>query len=118
MRLVTSSILVFVCAALLLIQFSGLHQHVGTQGVYSDTHGTHMHDLNAGAHDHDTNIDVGFFELSVPWSKLAPFLIVLMAVLFITSRTTQSVTFSHCQWLKPRKRSRWRPPLRAPPLHA
>lgn len=118
MRLVTSLILVCVCVALLLIQFSGLHQHVGTQGVYSDTHGTHMHDFDAGGHDHDTNIDVAFFELSVTWSKIAPFLIALLAVLFFTSRTTRSVTFPHSQWLKPRKRSYWRPPLRAPPLHA
>jgi hypothetical protein len=77
-----------------------------------------MHDVIADAHDHDANIDVAFFELSVPWSKLAPFLIVLLAVLVITSRTTQSVKFPPSQWLKPRKRSRWRPPLRAPPLHA
>ena len=116
MRLTTSAILIIICLSLLSLQFSGLHQHVSTQGSIGEAHGTHLHDLDPDGSDHDTEVDVSFFELGFSWSKIMPFLITLILVLLIIGRTAQSVSFPTCQLLQPRKRSRWRPPLRAPPL--
>ena len=116
MRLTTPVILMIVCLSLLSLQFSGLHQHLSTQGSNGEAHGTHLHDLDSNVIDHDTEVDVSFFELGVAWSKIMPFLITLVLVLLIIARTAHSVSFPPCQLLQPRKRSRWRPPLRAPPL--
>jgi len=116
MRLTTTAILIIVCMSLLSLQFSGLHQHLSTQGSNGEAHGTHLHDLDPDVIDHDTEVDVSFFELGVSWSKIMPFLIPLILLLLIIGRTAQSVSFPPCQLLQPRKRSRWRPPLRAPPL--
>ena len=116
MRLTTTAILIIVCVSLLSLQFSGLHQHVSTEGFSGEAHGTHLHDLDPDGNDHDAEVDVSFFELGITWSKTMPFLITLILVLLIIGRTAQSVSFPPYQLLQPRKRLRWRPPLRAPPL--
>lgn len=118
MRLTISALLILVCVSLLSLQISGLHQHAGTQAVNADTPGTHLHDINTDGHEHDSEIDISFFELGVTWSKTLPFLVALVSLLLVISRTAQLVLFPNYERLKPRKRSRWRPPLRAPPLHA
>ena len=115
MRLTTTAILIIVCVSLLSLQFIGLHQHLGLQGSNGEAHGTHLHDLDHDGNGHDTEVDVSFFELGITWSKIMPFLVTLVLVLLINGRTAQSVCFQAYQ-LKPHKRSRWRPPLRAPPL--
>ena len=116
MRLITSALLIIVCVSLLSIQFSGLHQHMSTQEFNGEAHGTHLHDLDPDGHDHDTGADVSFFELGTTWLKIMPFVIPLGLVLLIIGRTVQLARFPPCQLLQLRKRSRWRPPLRAPPI--
>jgi hypothetical protein len=118
MRLITSAILIIVSMSLLSLQFSGLHQHVNIQGSNGESHGTHMHDLDHDGNDHDKEVDVSFFELGVTWSKIMPFLLTLVLVLLVIGRAAQSISFPPCRLLQSHKRSRWRPPLRAPPFPA
>jgi hypothetical protein len=116
MRHTTFAILAFVCFSLLSLQFSGLHQHVDTQGQDNGIHGTHLHDVESDSHDHHADIDASFFELGARWSKTIPFLIVLALNLLIIGRATRSVSFLYNHLLQPCRQTRWRPPLRAPPL--
>lgn len=116
MRLTTFAILAFVCISLLFVQFSGLHQHVNTQGLDSGIHATHVHVVDPDHHDHAADVDVSFYELGVTWSKIMSFLVVLALTLLITGRATESISFLYNHLLHPCRRSRWRPPLRAPPL--
>jgi hypothetical protein len=76
----------------------------------------HLHDLNPEGSDHDREVDVSFFELGITLAKIMPFLITLILVLLVIGRAAKSVSFPPGQFIQPHKRSRWRPPLRAPPL--
>jgi hypothetical protein len=118
MRLNAVTILVLVFVSFLSIQISGLHQHLNINGSDGGIHGTHLHNVNPDSHDHSAHVDVSFFELGVAWSKAMPFLIMFALTLLTTGKVARSVIFPHSRFLSPRRRSHWRPPLRAPPLSA
>lgn len=104
------------CVALLSMQLAGVHMHVNVEGGHGGIYGTHVHDAGPGGGDHSADVDVSLFELGTAWSKLVPLLpgytIVLLTVVWIL----------HTLWPPPltalalRRRSRWLPPLRAPPI--
>ena len=123
MRPTNVTILITICVSLLFIQFNGLHQHLDINDSDAAIHGTHVHGVTPDSHgvspdthDHSEEVDASFFELGVGWSKIMPFLIMLVLSVLVISMTACSVIFSYCHFLSLRRRSRWRPPLRAPPL--
>jgi len=116
MRLVPLSIIAFACVAMLLMQISGLHLHAGDHSNDASLHGAHVHDIAPDGHDHTADVDVSLIDFGIVWSKIMP---VLMAIL---PTALAIVWVLHTLWPPPipliplRRRSRWRPPLRAPPL--
>lgn len=106
----------FAGIALVSFQMSGLHMHAGTQSDDATIHGAHIHSADPDGHDHSADIDVFLLDLGIVWSKLMPFLVALsptaLAIIWIfhSLRPTAVKTFPL------RRRSHWRPPLRAPPL--
>jgi hypothetical protein len=116
MRFVLFLIIAFAGVAMLAMQMSGLHLHAGDQGDDAALHGAHVHDVDSDGHDHSADVDVSLTDFGIVWTKV---LSVLLAV-FIALPAV--VWILHTLWPPPalltslRRRSRWRPPLRAPPL--
>ena len=116
MRLTPLSIVAFAGVAMLLMQMSGLHLHAGDHGDDAALHGAHVHEVGPSGHDHTADVDVSLIDFGIVWSKIMP---VLMAIL---PTALAVVWVVHTLWPPPttliplRRRSRWRPPLRAPPL--
>ncbi len=110
-------LIAIMCLSLLIMQMSGLHLHAGADGESAALHGTHVHDTDPGAHghSHDAETDVSPFEQGTGWFKLIPFLVTLIFVLLSLIRTSRMVWPPRVERLSIRHRSRWRPPLRAPP---
>ena len=123
---ISSSIAIFACLSLLVLQLSGLHLHVDAAGEDAGMHVAHAH-YNAPKdygrhgvveeHDHSADTDISLTEqLNASWTKLIPLLIkVVIAVLLgqgllarIRWTPTESGTVRHVK--------HWRPPLRGPPI--
>jgi hypothetical protein len=103
------------CAAILLLQASGLHLHASLEPENAGLHAEHFHVADPDGHDHAADVDVSLLELSV-WAKLYPVLICFLALFLAVS------VFSwRNRFLRPVDPSssppcHWRPPLRAPPF--
>ena len=118
MRLVPALLIGILCLSLLAMQMSGLHLHVSADSQGGALHGTHLHDADTDGrhgHGHDADTDVSRFEAGTTWSKLIPFLVTLLFVLLIVTLASKTVWPPLIERLYTRRRSRWRPPLRAPP---
>jgi hypothetical protein len=117
MRASPTAFIVILVVCLLSMQLSGLHMHVNSDGT-GGLHGTHVHetdnDGHGHAHEHDT--DVSLFELGTISGKL--FLVLpLFLFVFLTFVHSGRVVWTFvASTFQRRRRSRWRPPLRAPPL--
>jgi hypothetical protein len=111
-----TSVIALFCLALLGIQLSGSHLHVNLQGDSGGLHGSHVHDSHSDGHDHSADVDVSVLELGTIWSKVITFLVPIAMMLLGIVWVIQTI------WPAPRprlsllRRTRWRPPLRAPPL--
>ncbi len=105
------------CLSLLTMQMSGLHLHVSADSERAALHGTHLHDADPDGHGHghDAETDVSPFDTGAAWSKLIPFLVTLIFVLLTIVSAGKPVWPPRVERLSTRRRSRWRPPLRAPP---
>ena len=116
MRFGHLAIIAFAGVAMLSMQTSGLHLHAGDHGDDAALHGAHVHDVGPDGHDHTADVDVSLVDFAIVWSKIMP---VLLAIL---PTALAIVWVLHALWPPPipltplRRRSRWRPPLRAPPL--
>ncbi len=116
MRSVPLSIIALACTAMLSMQMSGLHLHAGGPSGDVGVHGAHLHDVDPDGHDHSADVDVSLIDFGIVWAKFMP---ALLAV-FVTLPAI--VWVLHALWPPPtaliplRRRLRWRPPLRAPPL--
>ena len=119
MRTVPVLLIAIMCLSLLTLQMSGLHLHVSGDSQSGALQGTHLHDADHDGHgqDHDAEIDVSPFEQGVTWFKLIPILVALIFVLLSIRRTSTMVWPQLVEHFPTRHRSRWRPPLRAPPQH-
>jgi hypothetical protein len=117
MRGYPKALSVFACAAILMSQVAGLHLHASPNPDNMGLHAAHVHDADLDGHDHSADVDVSVVELSPLWAKLAPMLLMLslLAVLPVLgmSRFGRRPGGSGSA---PRSPTRWRPPLRAPPL--
>ncbi len=116
MRFVHLSVIALAGLAVLSMQMSGLHLHAGDYGDDAALHGAHLHDVDSDGHDHRADVDVSLIEFAIVWVKAMPALLTVFVTL------PAIVWILHTLWPPPaplmslRWRSRWRPPLRAPPL--
>ena len=116
MRFAPLSIVAFAGVAMLSMQMSGLHLHVGDHHNDAALHGAHVHDVDPDGHDHSADVDVSVIDFGIVWSKIMPVL------LSIFPTTLAIVWVLHTLWppttllIPLRRRSRWRPLLRAPPV--
>ncbi len=101
--------------ALLSMQLSGLHMHVNTDGS-DGLHGTHVHATDPDGHEHEHDIDVSLLELGASWGKLVLLLPPLLFILLTFAQSGRTVWILVEDTFQRRQRTRWRPPLRAPPL--
>ncbi len=118
MRRVPACILTFVFVALLSMQAAGLHLHVNLQGGDGGLHGAHVHHADPDGHDHGADVDVSLFELGATWSKILTFLVSVVSLPLAVVWVLQAFVPPSVTTLSTHRRSRWRPPLRAPPLAA
>lgn len=117
MRQKSLFIVFYMSIALLFMQWSGLHLHIGADEHANTLHVAHVHgvDLDDHGHDHEADIDVSLFELSTNWFKQIQYFLLLTVALVI------GVTVSFVVWSPPfinpiyHSRSYWRPILRGPP---
>ena len=117
MKNVASPMLLVACICLIMMQMSGTHIHIDARGEHAGLHGTHLHETDQHGHDHSAVSDVSVLEkLGLTWSKLLPVILSAVALLFTQHWPRQQTWILPVQFGKPRRRSRWRPPLRAPPL--
>lgn len=122
-------LLYFACFCLLAMQIGGVHHHLERDGAYAGLHGDHAldgayaslhgdHALNANAygHDHSAERDVpAIQDLGLSWSKLLPLILAFAVLIASDHGLRRQPRPLPAHFPKPRRRSRWRPPLRAPP---
>ena len=120
MRRCKTSFVALMCLAFLSMQISGLHGHISvSDGAAEEHQNTHLHDADVNGHEIDHDIDE---EIDVPldirtvWVKTMPFLLLLVLGILSTSLPVRSIWLRLPEQLNTRRRTRWRPPLRAPPL--
>jgi hypothetical protein len=115
-KLRSLSLVLLAGVALLSMQMAGIHLHAGEPSGDVGAHGAHMHNVETDGHDHSNAVDVTVVDLGTVWSKLMPVLLTAFPTILAI------VWLLHTLWPPPialiplRRRSRWRPPLRAPPL--
>jgi hypothetical protein len=107
-------ILAFSCAAILLLQASGLHLHASLEPENGGLHAEHFHVADPDGHDHVADVDVSLVELSI-WAKLYPLLLILLPLCLAASVIAWRSRFSIPADPLSSSHVRWRPPLRAPP---
>jgi len=110
--------LLYVCTALLFMQFSGIHIHVDLESSDETvTHNLNLYDIedHVSAHDHQSSIDIDIFELSTSWSKIFQYFIVTVFLLLCFFLTGKHFFPPPLAQFKFTKRHYWRPILRAPP---
>lgn len=116
MHLSTRSLALFACLCLLAVQMSGLHLHIETDRDSHSLHGSHLHQAESSGHDHSADIDVSLVEeLRINWTQLLPLILACAILLIAKGWLQQRLWPSRVQFVKPRRRGHWRPPLRAPP---
>lgn len=130
-------IMVLACMSLLAVQVSGLHMHVDAHGYAGTPQSTHVHSQDTHSHggdkhrdhaalhehphgdrSHDGDKDVSVIELNTGGSKLV--------ILAVWSGLSLLIPLTLGEKLSPLaavprpvgRHTRWRPPLRAPPLNS
>ena len=135
MRCLKYPVLVTACVSLLAVQLGGLHMHVDENGNVGGPRGVHLHVQGLHSHGDDTHVhhpdspghehpgeqehagdnDVSVTEMRGGKSALAiPDLNLLQVLLVCPPEIAQVRPVNSEPPSKPRK-TRWRPPLRAPP---
>jgi len=119
--------------SLLALQLSGVHMHIDEHGYVGVPEGAHSHNQLAHQHDidaeknashghehpeepdYDGSKDLSIVELSGGASKLVLAFLLLVLVLPILARRCAGIFQILCAPVLSSRRTRWRPPLRAPP---
>jgi hypothetical protein len=114
-----------VCAAalaLLAAEWSGMHTHVGAGGFHGAAQGMHDHhhghedDTGSGMPDHDDELDMRVVDYGLSASKILVFVAALGVALFLLPPSRGGAPITFVPPLTQHRRTRWRPPLRGPPL--
>ena len=112
---ITQTVFLLCCCALLTLQLSGLHLHVGL-GHGASLHAEHIHGADPDGHDHSRDVDVALVELGAVWAKLVPLTSSLLPSTLLPTPGRWSVWRESAAPASGRDTARWRPPLRAPPI--
>jgi len=104
------------CCAIVSMQMAGLHQHADASQNDMGVHSKHLHAVDVDGHDHGAAIDVTLLDLGMLWSKHLPGLMMMLPVMLTLAGMILILCPSSGSILALRRRPRWRPPLRAPPL--
>lgn len=115
MSTVRPFLVIFIIFSLVSMQASGLHLHVNAAGA-GGFHGTHLHEADLSDHGHIGDTDVSLFELIRSVNQTFPFIAAFILTLLVVTRCHAYLWAFGTGLLSPRHRSRWRPPLRAPPF--
>lgn len=141
MRRTTRAIGAAACLSLLILQLSGAHIHVGTEGYvgvpeisYSHDHHEHgrHHDhrvadavneqsapMTAGpGHDHEDVQDVALVDQTLTAYKIPLVALALVLLFLVLSRARTPAIPDIAFPVLSGRHTRWRPPLRAPPRPA
>ncbi|MEQ8483968.1 MAG: hypothetical protein RIB46_06365 [Pseudomonadales bacterium] len=107
-------LLIISLASILLLQATGLHLHLGSADRGS-LHGQHWHHADPDGHGHADESDVTINEIGASWSKLLACFLPLLLIYLLAATAGRSWIPVMVRSVRIR-RSRWRPPLRGPPL--
>jgi hypothetical protein len=107
-------IVVYMCSALLFMQWSGMHMHASMDGHDSALHESHLHGF--GADDHEADVDINLFEISTGWFKQIQFFLSLAILLIALVSFTIVIRPPPCISSPHYQQSYLRPILRAPPI--
>jgi len=128
MKILSNSMVTLACLCLLVMQLSGMHFHVDENGKDAGVHAAHHHQVDpehhqdhhplSSVHDHKPEIDISSTELlGLIWTKLIPAIMAcVLATIIVSIGLHQPILALLRAPTRVRRRSRWRPPLRAPPI--
>lgn len=105
---------ILIIILLAVMQSGGIHLHVNAAGS-GGVHGMHVHETERSEHDHLGDTDVSLLEVIRSVNQTFPFIAVFILTLLVVSKGLAPLWASRTGLLSPSHRSRWRPPLRAPP---
>lgn len=97
---------------------SGLHMHKDTQGIVGGLHVSHAHSGITDAPGYEGDRDVSIFDPGTSGGKLPVILVALWLSLLLVSIPPYKASTGRLILLPHDWRSRWRPPLRAPPQYS
>ena len=126
MRRMRKPFAVVVSVCLLMLQLSGAHVHadetgyVGTPEVsYQHSH-NHHHDDGVGesSSDHEEMRDVSLLDAALSTFKMPLALIAVLVLIAVAPSLRLLFSTDYVYPVLSGRHTRWRPPLRAPPLHA
>ena len=119
MRRISVPVLAFALVSFIAIQTGGAHLHAEMPGQneHAETHEPHLQQTYFDHEDHDgVHVDVDVLDTATATFKID---VALPSAEFSGSSLPDTFTSLHAlprTTLQLRDRSRWRPPLRAPPL--
>lgn len=135
MRRLKCPVMVTACVSLLAVQLGGLHMHVDADGNVGGPRGVHLHAQVLHSHGNNTHVhrpgtpehehpgegehagdnDISVAEMRGGKSTLADFDLNLHQGLLIDLVRIEQVRPARLEPRPATRKSRWRPPLRAPP---
>lgn len=129
MNILFNPIVTLACLCFLVMQSSGMHFHVDEHGKDAGVHSAHQHLIDSedhqdhhhqlsNVHEHKAEIDISSQEmLGSIWTRLIPAIMTCALVTTIASIGLHQPIRSLLRApARVRRLSRWRPPLRAPPI--
>ncbi len=135
MRCLRYPLLVAACVSLLAVQLGGLHMHVDADGNVGGPRGAHLHTRLLHSHGDDTHVhhpdtlehehsgepehagdnDISVTEMRGGKSSLADLDLNLQQGLLVHQLPVEQIRPAQSEPRPVIRKSRWRPPLRAPP---
>jgi hypothetical protein len=129
------------CLSLLIVQLSGAHVHIGPEGFVGAPETSYFHDHGAHGHDHGRQVgdasidhgtdaspisgddyedaqDVSLLDQTLTAFKLPIAVLALIVLFVVPPRAHTLATLDVVHRVLSGRYTRWRPPLRAPPLPA
>lgn len=116
MRTKILGLVIYMCSALLFMQWTGTHLHVDIGSHDFAPHASQLHGLDPHDDDHGAEVDVQVFELSAGWFKLIQFFVFTVLLLLTAVIVGQAILAPKFQYSSYQRPSFWRPILRAPPI--
>ena len=111
-----SILITYMSIALLFVQLSGLHLHVGVDSLDSSSHISKLHGLDDDEHDHGIETEVDLFEVNSSTYKLVHLFLLAVFIIVAVNLATRLYIPPPSNRTLYRRLDFWRPILRAPPI--